>query len=68
MIPSYVFPTGLFEPLSGTLNQRKYLPVKFMPITSEPSLVDDSLEPIRANMGSHGFVVATGHTEYSSEV
>ncbi|MFM7990228.1 MAG: hypothetical protein ACKPKO_64025, partial [Candidatus Fonsibacter sp.] len=32
--------TVLFKPMSGILNQRKYIPIRFMPITIELSLVD----------------------------
>ena len=38
--------TVLFKPLSGILNQRTYLPSRFMPITIELSLVDVPLDPI----------------------
>ena len=45
-MPGASFQTVLFKPLSGILNQRKYLPLRFMPITIELSLVDDPLDPI----------------------
>ena len=45
-IPSASYQTVLFKPLSGFLNQRKYLPLRFMPLTIELSLVDDPLGPI----------------------
>ena len=45
-IPGASYQTVLFKPLSGILNQRKYLPLRFMPITIELSLVDDPLDPI----------------------
>ena len=45
-IPGASYQTVLFKPLSGILNQRKYLPLRFMPITIALSLVDDPLDPI----------------------
>ena len=45
-IPGASYQTVLFKPLSGILNQRKYIPLRFMPITIELSLVDDPLDPI----------------------
>ena len=38
--------TVLFEPLSGILNQQKFLPLKWAPLTIELELVDDKNEPI----------------------
>ena len=38
--------TVLFNPLSGSLDQRKYLPITCMPLAIELSLVDDSNEPM----------------------
>jgi hypothetical protein len=38
--------TVLFKPLSGVLNQQKYLPLKWAPLTIELELVDDKNEPI----------------------
>ena len=38
--------TGMFKPLSGMLNQRKYIPIRCMQITIELSLADDHLDPI----------------------
>ena len=38
--------TVLFFPLSGLLNQNKYLPLKWAPLTIELELVDDKNEPI----------------------
>ena len=38
--------TVLFKPLSGILNQRKYLPIQFIPITIELSLIDNMTDPI----------------------
>ena len=35
--------TVLYKPPSGILNQRKYLPIRFMPITIELSLVHVNL-------------------------
>ena len=38
--------TVLFKPLSGLLNQPKYLPLRYCPITIESELVSDSKLPI----------------------
>ena len=40
------FQTVLFKPLSGLLNQPKYLPIRYCPLTIELELVDDETEPI----------------------
>ena len=40
------FQTVICKPLSGFVNQQKYLSLRFMPITIELSLVDDPLERI----------------------
>ena len=47
--PGASYQTVLFKPLSGILNQRKYLPLHFLPITIELSLVADPLDPIRSD-------------------
>ena len=56
-IPGASYQTVLFKPLSGILNQRKYLPLRFMPITIELSLVDDPLDPIISNFANYALVV-----------
>jgi hypothetical protein len=38
--------TVLFKPLSGLLNQPKYIPLRYCPLTFELELVNDPLEPI----------------------
>ena len=38
--------TCLFKPLSGILRQRTYLPIRYMPLTFELSLVDLVSDPI----------------------
>ena len=38
------FQTVILKPLSGIFNQHKYLSLRFMPINSELSLVDEPLE------------------------
>ena len=38
--------TVLFKPLSGSLNQHKYLPVRYMPLTNELRLADHATYPI----------------------
>ena len=45
-IPPSQSMTALFKPLSGILNQRKYLSIRFISITIELSLVDHPLDPI----------------------
>ena len=52
-VPGASYQTVLFKPLSGILNQRKYLPLRFMPITIELSLVDDPLDPIISNFANY---------------
>ena len=44
--PGASYQTVLFKPLSGFPNQLKYLPLRFMPIALELSLVNDPLDPI----------------------
>ena len=36
----------MFKPLSGLLNQPKYLPLRYMPLTIEFELVNNNLDPI----------------------
>ena len=38
--------TVMFKPLSGCLNERKYLPIRFMPLAIKLSLVDGMLHPL----------------------
>ena len=45
MIPQSPSQTVLFKPLNGILDQRNYLPIRFMPTTSELPLVEDPLDP-----------------------
>ena len=40
------YQTVLFKPLSGILNQMNYLPIRFVPITIDLSLVDDAADII----------------------
>ncbi|MFM7981090.1 MAG: hypothetical protein ACKPKO_17405, partial [Candidatus Fonsibacter sp.] len=40
--------TVLFRPLSGILRQRKYIPLRYMPLTIELSLVDNATDPLVA--------------------
>ena len=51
--------------MSGILNQRKYLPIRFMPSTIELSLFDDPLDPIVSNMNHVGFTANTTSTTWS---
>ena len=43
--------TVLFKPLSGLLNQAKYLPLRYAPLTIELELVSDATTPIVSYMG-----------------
>ena len=45
-IPGNQSQTVLFKPLSGLLNQPKYLPIRYCPLTIELELVNSSNEPI----------------------
>ena len=54
----------LFKPLSGILNQRKYLPIRLMPITIELQLVDNPLTPIVSHMGAQGFADTDTSTQW----
>ena len=45
-IPPTQSQTVLFKPLSGLLNQSKYLPLRYMPLTLELELVNNDLDPI----------------------
>ena len=47
--PRGIIPDISFNPLSGLLNQCKHLPLHYMPITIELSLVIDPLDPITSN-------------------
>ena len=42
--------TVLFKPLSGILNQSKFIPLRYAPITIELELVQDSTEPILSTL------------------
>ena len=44
--------TVLRKPLFGILNQPKYLPIRYSPITIELELVNDMKEPIIPQLGS----------------
>ena len=44
--------TVLFKPLLGILNQPKYLPIRYCPITIELELVNDMKEPILTPVGT----------------
>ena len=45
----------LFKPLLGILNQPKFLPIRYMPLTIELELVNDMTEPVLSN-----FTTTTG--------
>ena len=61
--------TVLFKPLSGILNQNKYLPLKWAPLTIELELVDDKNEPILSQFSKptagDGFTAANTSTDWS---
>ena len=61
--------TVLFKPLSGILNQQKFLPLKWAPLTIELELVDDKNEPILSQFSmptaSDGFTAASTSTDWS---
>ena len=44
--------TVLFKPLSGLLNQPKYLPIRYCPITIELELVTNETDPIVGHAGA----------------
>ena len=46
--------TVLFKPCSGLFNQHKMLPIRYMPITIELELVNDSTEPIVSYLAGSG--------------
>ena len=50
--------TVLFKPLSGLLNQPKYLPIRYCPITIELELVNDATVPIVSYLGGSEFTAA----------
>ena len=60
--------TVLFKPCSGLLNQRKMLPIRYMPITIELEIVHDPNEPIVSedSTGSDGF--STANTTQSWQI
>ena len=49
-IPSGDARTALFKPLSGLLQQEKYVLLRYMPLTIELELVSPALEPIVSNV------------------
>lgn len=53
--------TVLFKPLSGLLNQPKYLPIRYMPLVLELELVDKATEPIVSNFSG------TGATDFKAD-
>ncbi len=44
------YQTVLFKPLSGLLNQEKYLPIQFMPIVLELELVDKATDAVVSSL------------------
>ena len=63
-IPSLSSQTFLFKPMSGSLNQRKYLPIRFMPTTIEIVLIDEPSDAIISSMGKQGFAAANISTTW----
>ena len=52
-IPPNQSMTVLFKPLSGIIRQSKYLPIRYMPLTIELTLVDDPTLPIISQVTNH---------------
>ena len=67
-IPGASYQTCLFKPLSGILSQRKKLPLCYLPITVELSLVDDQLDRIIPNFNNYaaGGVTASEFTNVNT--
>ena len=70
-IPPGESQTVLFKPCSGIFNQEKMLPIRYMPLTIELELVNDSNEPIVSDSTtdtnvSTGFDITTGVTGNTS--
>ena len=55
-IPSGQSMDVLFKPLSGIFRQRKYLPIRYMPLTIELLLVDNGTDPIISHASNYGDV------------
>ena len=53
-IPGGQSRTVLFKPLSGLLNQPKYLPIRYCPITIELELVNQATDPIVSYLDGGG--------------
>ena len=51
--------TVLFKPLSGLLNQNKYLPLRYCPLTIELELVNDAITPIISTFSGSGVAAYT---------
>ena len=57
-IPGASQQTVLFKPFLGVFNQRKYVLLRVMPVTIEPSLVFDPLDSIISNFANYQGCVA----------
>ena len=57
-IPGNQSQTVLFKPLSGLLNQPKYLPIRYCPLTIELELVNSSDDPVVSNLSGTVFTAA----------
>lgn len=64
-IPGGQSRTVLFKPLSGLLNQEKYLPVRYSPITIELELVNDASEPVVSYLEGTNFTEENTSTLWS---
>ena len=62
-IPHSSSQTVLFKQLS-VFCQRRYLPIRLMPIAIDISLIDDHLDAIVSNMGQQGVAVANTLTTW----
>ena len=66
-IPPGQMQTVMFKPLSGLLNQPKYLPLRYMPLTLELELVKIYLDPI-ADQSLLGDPMDNGNTSTSWQI
>lgn len=48
------YQTAMFKPLSGLLNQSKYLPIRYCPLTIELELVDSMSTPVISKLAASG--------------
>jgi hypothetical protein len=58
------YKTVSFKPLFGILNQPKFIPLQWLPLTMEFELVTDALDPIIPSDANSQFTVATTSTSW----